>query len=91
MSSARSFSSQRTLRQYSRDWSPRRRRHLLVGTPSGHQTAQMTMRYAHLSPGFLRAEMARTEATVDVEAGAEAGTFQHPLSTEGVESTSAAA
>jgi len=57
----------------------------------GHQTAQMTMRYAHLSPGFLSAEMARTEATVDVEAGAEAGTFQHPISTEGVESTSARA
>jgi len=31
----------------------------------GHQTLEMTMRYAHLAPGFVRDEMVKTERPVD--------------------------
>jgi site-specific recombinase XerD len=35
----------------------------------GHATLAMTLRYGHLSPGFLRPEIEKTEATTATEDG----------------------
>ena len=46
---------------------------------SGHSTHAMTMRYAHLSPGCLRDEMAKTDRSLEPPAGTKGRNPWEPL------------